>query len=56
VFRDLDPGPALGPILLIPELWPEYLALASIPTSAALICWAYLPGGGGGSRVAERFE
>ena len=42
---------------LIPGLWLETLLLASIPTSAAILWWAYLPGSGGGSGgIEEAFE
>jgi hypothetical protein len=38
-----------------PGLWPEYLALTSIPAAAAIIWWSYLPGGGGGD-IATAFD
>jgi hypothetical protein len=46
----------VGALLLVPGLWFELLVLATIPVAAALIWWSYLPGGGGGSALAETFE
>lgn len=46
----------VGPLLLLPGLWLEFIALATIPVAAALIWWSFLPGGGGGSEIAETFE
>jgi hypothetical protein len=46
----------IGPLLFLPALSLEFLALASVPAAAALIWWSYLPGAGGGSRIAETFE
>lgn len=48
----------VGPLLLLPGLWPEVLALAATPAAAALIWWSFLPGGGGGDGggIAETFE
>lgn len=46
----------IGPLLLFSGLWLEVLALASIPVSAAVLWWAYLPGGDEGSGVAKTFE
>ena len=43
-------------LFLAPGLWLEFLALAAVPVAAALTWWSFLPGGGGGSRVAETFE
>ena len=46
----------VGPLLFLPGLWLEFLALATIPAAAALTWWSFLPGGGGGSEVARTFE
>jgi hypothetical protein len=47
----------IGPLLLVPGLWLEFLTIASIPVSGAAIWWSFLPGGGsGGGRIAETFE
>jgi hypothetical protein len=46
----------IGPLLLVPGLWLEFLGIASVPVSAAFVWWSYLPGGGGGGGIAEAFE
>lgn len=47
----------LAPLLTIPQLWLEYLILASVPAAAAISWWGFLPDGGGGGRgIAETFE
>jgi hypothetical protein len=46
----------VGPLLLLTGLWLEFIALTTIPVAAALIWWSFLPGGGGGSGIAETFE
>jgi hypothetical protein len=46
----------IGPLLLQIGLWLELLALGTIPAAGALVWWSYLPGGGGGSGIAETFE
>lgn len=45
----------VGPLLLFTGLWLETLAIASIAVSAAILWWAFLPGGGGDD-VAKAFE
>lgn len=42
--------------LTIPELWLEYLALATVPTSAAICWWGFLPGIGGAGDVSKTFD
>ena len=46
----------VGPLLFLPGLWLEFLALATIPAAAALVWWSFLPGGGGASGIAKTFE
>ena len=46
----------LGPLLLVPGLWVEFIALASIPASAAILWWSWLPEASGGENIAETFE
>ena len=45
----------LGPLLLIPGLWLEWLAIASVPASAALVWWSYLPDESG-DHISKAFE
>ena len=37
-------------------MWLEFLTFATIPATAALIWWSFLPDAGGGSRIAETFD
>jgi hypothetical protein len=46
----------LGLLFMVPGLWLETLAITSIPVTAAVTWWSFLPGGGGGSGVAKTFE
>ena len=45
----------LGPLLLVPGLWLEWLAIASVPASAAFIWWSWLPVAGR-EDIARAFE
>jgi len=45
----------IGPLLLIPGLWLEWLAIASVPVSAAFVWWGYLPDRSGDS-ISKAFE
>ena len=45
----------LGPLLLVPGLWLEFLALASIPAAAAIIWWSWLPEAAG-EHISKAFE
>ncbi len=45
----------IGPLLLVPGLWLEWLAIASVPASAAFVWWSYLPDRSGDS-ISQAFE
>ena len=45
----------IGPLLFVPGLWLEWLALASVPVSAALVWWGYLPDRSGDD-ISTAFE
>lgn len=46
-----------GALQFIPGFWLEYLAILSIPTTAAISWWSYLPGGGGGGdAISKAFD
>ena len=44
-----------GPLLLLPGLWLEWLALASVPAAGALVWWSFLPDRSGDS-ISRAFE
>jgi hypothetical protein len=44
-----------GPLLLLPGLWLEWLALASVPAAGALVWWSFLPDRSGDS-ISKAFE
>lgn len=46
----------LGAFLTIPQLWLEYLALATVPTAAAICWWGFLPGISGAGEVSKTFD
>jgi hypothetical protein len=45
----------VGPLLLVPQLWLEWLAVASVPASAALVWWSWLPDRNGDS-ISSAFD
>lgn len=45
----------VGPLLLFPGLWLEWLAIASVPAAGALVWWSFLPDRSGDS-ISKAFE
>jgi len=45
-----------GEMPAVALFWLDYLAVAAIPVTAAIIWWSYLPGGSGGDAVARTFD
>ena len=46
----------LSALLTVPQLWLEYLALATIPAAAAISWWSFLPGDRAVADVSKAFE